>query len=321
METLTQKCISTWNVLLQIKEFSSGIKDFEFLCVPYHDESGNIEADSLNLLHSHNDRIIVSKSDMNGLKGNYVLVVINELCIIQHTYNGFLDDDSMSLLTNYLPYSLISWWAKKQQSTYAISHFAQSLDGKIATYTGESKWIGGDENLVHAHRMRALCDAILIGGNTLQRDHPKLTVRHVDGNNPIKIVVGNSDYPFESVLSSQDKTVFFTTHNGIDKKGLDVVICENKNGFIHPDEILKQLYALNIYSVYIEGGAYTTSQFLLNHALNEIQLYLAPSIMGSGIANFTLPAIGGIDEAIRFTHHRFFNMGTGIMFAGRLNIS
>ncbi|MEO1451963.1 MAG: dihydrofolate reductase family protein, partial [Bacteroidota bacterium] len=72
-------------------------------------------------------------------------------------YGDFSPEESV-FITHYLPYALLALQAKKQQRAISIGHFAQTLDGKIATETGESRWIGNPENLTHAHRMRALCD-------------------------------------------------------------------------------------------------------------------------------------------------------------------
>ena len=81
--------------------------------------------------------------------------------------------------------------ARRAQRSFTVSHFAQSLDGRVATDFGDSRQIGCAENLVHAHRMRALCDGILIGATTLRVDRPALNVRYAEGPDPARIVVGS----------------------------------------------------------------------------------------------------------------------------------
>src|SRR5213083_1641814 len=70
-----------------------------------------------------------------------------------------------------------------------VGHLGQSLDGFIATHAGESRWVTGPENMVHMHRMRALCDAVIVGAGTVAADDPQLTTRLVDGPNPIRVVL------------------------------------------------------------------------------------------------------------------------------------
>jgi len=73
---------------------------------------------------------------------------------------------------------------------------------------------------------------------------------------------------------------------------------------------------LDICSVYVEGGAYTSSNFLINRALQQIQIYLGPLIFGSGISNFTFPMINDVAESVKFNEHHFIPMGEGVLFYG-----
>ena len=97
---------------------------------------------------------------------------------------------------------------------FAVSHFAQSLDGRIATLAGDSKRIGSPSNLVHAHRMRALSDGVLIGSRTLRRDRPRLTVRHVAGAQPARIVLASSDEGIDALAGIEGGPVYVVGGNG-----------------------------------------------------------------------------------------------------------
>ncbi|MDH5604452.1 MAG: dihydrofolate reductase family protein, partial [Cyclobacteriaceae bacterium] len=112
-----------------------------------------------------------------------------------------LSREAQHFLSLYLPICFYQMKAKKRKSAFTIAHFAQSLDAKIATENGASQWIGNEENLIHAHRMRALCDGVLIGAKTLKTDKPRLTVRHVEGPDPVRIVMGDGDYDFSSLAA------------------------------------------------------------------------------------------------------------------------
>ena len=200
-----------------------------------------------------------------------------------------------------------------------VLHFAQTLDGRIATTEGNSKWISNSEDLVHAHRMRALCDAVLIGSNTLKTDKPALTVRHVEGPSPAKIVVGKHDCEFDSLLQNNGNVLFFTT--GPDD-GLNHVLrirIPTQNNVIPPSQILKELYKRNILTIYIEGGSITASTFLQDCSLDYLQLFLAPKLFGSGISNFSLPEIRNVAESVNFQYSSFLPMGDGVLFNGMLS--
>jgi len=132
-------------------------------------------------------------------------------------------------LKKYLPYCFLSLKAKRLKRAISTTHFAQTLDAKIATNTGDSKWIGNDENLIHAHRMRALCDGVLVGRRTVEADEPKLNVRHVCGQDPVRIVLGNPNSDFNSLLNCSDAKILYieggatTTSIFIKSKAVDVI--------------------------------------------------------------------------------------------------
>lgn len=236
---------------------------------------------------------------------------------------GVLSEQSVDFLKKYLPLCFLSILAKKQNRTISIAHFAQTLDGKIATCDGDSKWIGGKENLIHAHRMRALCDGILIGNHTLKADNPSLTVRLVSGDNPKRIVIGTTCHNYNSLFeSAPEKIIIIGKQNGYDQstQQLDYLPLEKTNGMIPPVTILENLYQQKaISSVYIEGGAKTTSYFLNQNAIDVLQLHIAPMLFGSGKSAINLPIIQEVKQAIQFSKYQFHKIGSEIMFSGFLN--
>lgn len=220
-------------------------------------------------------------------------------------------------INTYLEYCFCSLKAHKLKRAFGISHYAQSLDGKIATRAGNSKWISHYDDLVHCHRMRALCDGILIGTNTLKNDKPRLNVRYVRGDNPVKIVLGNSSPSFLSLMQDNEQIIHFTTKPPPNELGVDQIMIPKKSAV--PLFVMRQLYKIGIHSVFIEGGSKTISSFLEQKMIDEIQLYLSPTVFGSGLSNFNLKVIQNVDEAIGFSRHEFIPMGNGMLFRGTVN--
>ena len=221
------------------------------------------------------------------------------------------------LLRVYTPYCFAPMYAKRWKRAFAVSHFAQSLDGRIATVSGDSKWIGNQANLIHAHRMRALCDGILIGAKTLVTDRPQLTVRHVPGTNPTRIVLGAAfDHLDHLKQVSEAPICVISSRPMIDPVDVKTVTLARHNGLISSTQILEALYHLGIYSVYIEGGATTTSHFLRECMLDVVQLHIAPMIFGSGLNAFAMPLIQQAAESIRFASHTYVPVDDDIMFVG-----
>ncbi len=219
----------------------------------------------------------------------------------------------------YLPYCFTNYRARQLERCISIAHFAQSLDGKIATLEGDSRWIGNEENLIHAHRMRALCDGIVVGNNTIRYDQPRLTVRKVEGKNPKRIVIGNSKVDMSSLLAScTDPVLVISNQFSYENKQLEPLLVASVNCKIGSQDVLTALYHKGIRSIYIEGGAKTTSNFLSDKAVDILQLHIAPIVFGSGKQGIVLPDIKTVEESRQFKHFEFFPIGNSVMFVGVL---
>lgn len=241
------------------------------------------------------------------------------MMVLDYLYE--LEEEVVDFLGTYMPYCFLPIRARQQHRAVAIAHFAQSLDGKIATREGNSKWIGNEENLVHAHRMRALCDSILIGSRTLRADHPALTVRLVEGNNPHKVILCSSENDFSSLQAdySSSLIVIGTGEDPCIDRATYVKLPPGPHGRVMSTDILQHLYALGLHTVYIEGGSTTTSQFLQDRSIDILQLHIAPLIFGSGLESFSLPSIDTVDEAIQFGQFYYKPIGDTFMFVGEIS--
>ncbi len=216
----------------------------------------------------------------------------------------------------YLQVCLADLHAEYKGRSVSFAHFAQSLDGRIATPTGKSRWISCRENLLHAHRMRALCDGILIGANTLLRDKPSLNVRHVPGPDPVKVILGNPEMDYSSLKKDYGRILVLSSEQLQEEEGVEFIHIQGNKRIMDPEMILKKLYDKGLRSVFIEGGAYTTSAFMARGQVDVLQVYSAPKILGSGVSSFTLPLIDEVDESVLFTKYEFVPMGDGMLFCG-----
>ncbi len=307
-----------WNAILNLKEAIKAYPQPIHTCWINGDTAVvhiNKEPSDLNrtiLIHCDNEAPAVADV------ATFLLTSVGNITLANP--KGF-NEAEVLFLKKYLPYCFISLKAKRLKRAITITHFAQTLDAKIATNTGDSKWIGNSENLIHAHRMRALCDGVLVGSRTVEADNPKLNVRHVTGKNPVRIVLGNPNSDFKSLLNcSNEKILVFGKEKLKVSAPLESIVLPSKcpKFGIKPLAILSKLFQLGIHAVYIEGGAKTTSNFINSNAVDILQLHIAPMIFGSGKASITLPNIETVKEAISFQEYNFLPFGDSMMFTGFL---
>jgi diaminohydroxyphosphoribosylaminopyrimidine deaminase/5-amino-6-(5-phosphoribosylamino)uracil reductase len=172
---------------------------------------------------------------------------------------------------------------------FVVLKIAQSLDGKIATATGDSQWITGKNSRKFVHRLRAVYDAVAVGAGTVRADDPELTVRLVKGDNPYRIIISSKlDFPANSVLLKNNddcKTIVATSLNStkkLGKKNLTVwKINALKNGLSLAD-FLDKAARFGITSILIEGGAGLATSFVRRALVDKFHFIMAPTIIGRG---------------------------------------
>lgn len=242
----------------------------------------------------------------------------DDLIVLERIVDGDLPPAAAAMLELDLPYCLAPLHARRIGRAFSVSHFAQSLDGRIATRVGDARWIGCDENRLHAHRMRALCDGILIGAHTLRIDRPALTVRHAEGEDPVRIVVGDAGDVACLEQAGPGAIVLIGADDGPSSAQVEHVVLPRVDGRISTSAILEALYRAGILSVYIEGGATTTTTFLAEGNIDVLQLHISPLIIGPGVNSFTRPSIHAVRDSVRFAPHVYRSIGDGMMFVGRV---
>ncbi len=199
----------------------------------------------------------------------------------------------------------------------AVGQLGQSLDGRIATLSGHAQYINGAEGLAHLHRLRAVVDAVVVGAGTVRADDPQLTVRHVSGPSPARVVIdprGSLPATARAFAADGIRRLAITREDAPPPPaGVEALRLPLTDGIFSPSAILDALAALGLRRVLIEGGAWTLSHFLSAGCLHRLHVVVAPVIMGSGIAGLTLPPIDRMNEALRVPM-RAHSLGDEVLF-------
>jgi diaminohydroxyphosphoribosylaminopyrimidine deaminase / 5-amino-6-(5-phosphoribosylamino)uracil reductase len=185
-----------------------------------------------------------------------------------------------------------------------VGQIGQSLDGRIATESGHSKYINGPAGLAHLHQLRALVDAVVIGVGTAIADDPQLTVRRVAGPQPARVVIDPKGRLCAHARMFADDGVrrLLITAQGTHcapPSGVEIIALPADDGQIPPSAILAALAGHGMRRMLIEGGANTVSRFLAAGCLDRLHVMVAPIILGAGGFGLTLPPIERADQAHR----------------------
>ncbi|HEY9881088.1 MAG TPA: bifunctional diaminohydroxyphosphoribosylaminopyrimidine deaminase/5-amino-6-(5-phosphoribosylamino)uracil reductase RibD [Leptolyngbyaceae cyanobacterium] len=177
-----------------------------------------------------------------------------------------------------------------RQRPLGILKYAMTLDGKIATTTGHSAWVTGPEARAAVHRLRATCDAVVVGGNTVRQDNPHLTTHGHSQHNPLRIVLSRTlDLPLDAHLWSQDEasTLVFTQASAslerqtyLQQQGVEVVLLDD----LTPKAVMAQLHERGCAAVLWECGGTLAAEAIREQAIQKIWAFIAPKIIGGQTA-------------------------------------
>jgi riboflavin-specific deaminase-like protein len=208
-------------------------------------------------------------------------------------------------------------------------HYAQTLDGRIATCTGHSQWISGEESLCLAHRLRAEHEAVMVGRGTVLADNPRLTVRLVPGRSPIRIVIDSTLRTPEHAHVLTDgaaPTLVATTARAprdrvesLRLRGIEVaVLAEDEQGQVCLPELMRYLGERGIKTVLVEGGRGLITGLLRQRLVDRLIVCIAPKIVGAGIEAIGDLGIDTMDGALTFTQSSVTTLGEDIIFDGQV---
>jgi riboflavin-specific deaminase-like protein len=202
---------------------------------------------------------------------------------------------------------------------------AQTLDGRIATATGDSQWISGDASLRLAHELRASHDAVLVGIGTVLGDDPRLTVRLVPGDNPLRIVVDTRlRLPLSCHLLSEEpeRTIIAAAESAcqaraaaIRERGARILPTRTTaDGRVDLADLLRQLAAEGVRSLMVEGGACIVTSLLRARLVDRMVVSVAPKLLGTGVEAIGDLGIRRLADAMTFTRTSVRQLGDDVIF-------
>ena len=226
------------------------------------------------------------------------------------------DDARLELISLYLP--ICSGTAARPLT---VGHLGQSLDGFIATRSGDSQTVTGGDNIVHLHRMRALCDAVVVGAGTVAADDPQLTTRHVPGSNPLRVVfdprrrlmptfgVFTDGTAPTLYICARSRVAPGESHMG--RAAIAVIVGGSPGD--EAAQALRLLHDRGCARIFIEGGGVTVSRFLQADLLDRLQIAIAPILIGEGRPTVRLAPQVRLRDCRR-PGYRVFRMGGDVLF-------
>ncbi|MCZ4314464.1 RibD family protein [Comamonadaceae bacterium G21597-S1] len=202
---------------------------------------------------------------------------------------------------------------------WVIAQLGQSLDGCIATRTGDARFVNGPDILTHLHRLRALADAVIVGAGTVAIDDPQLTVRHVPGRNPARILfdpqlqLASRIAGVRCLADAQSPVWWMCDARWQDaatqlvgaQRVLAVPDLLRSDGTPRIGAALDALHARGLGLLFVEGGGVTVSRFLAQGALDRLHLAVAPLIIGSGRPGLRFPGPDHLGDCRRPVFHMY----------------
>ena len=265
-------------------------------------------------------RVVVGTPDPNPQVNGRSIEALKQRGI--ETRVGVLEEECRRLNEVYFKYI-------RTGVPFITLKFAQTLDGRIASATGDSRWISSSPSLKLAHRLRSLHDAVLVGVGTVLADDPQLTVRLVKGRNPLRVVADSTlKTPLTAKALADQKsapTVLATTKradpgklSAMENAGIEVVVvAEEKGGRLDLSDLFRKLGERGISSVLVEGGAGLITSVLRDRLADRLVVIVAPRIMGKGIE-----AVGDLDitdvrQALALSFVKTFRSGDDLVIEAR----
>lgn len=242
-----------------------------------------------------------------------------------HVEYGFLQDELRKQNEVFF-----KWIEHKKP--FIVLKVAMTLDGKIATATGQSKWITNETSRAYGYKLRDIYDGIMVGINTVIEDNPMLTARVDGGKNPIRIVVDSSlkiDINANVVQDKSAKTIIATTDKAdkdkilkLQAQDVDVIVVDkDENDKVDIEKLLDILGQQNICSILVEGGATLSGSFVARKLVDKVYFFIAPKIVGGKEAKTPVAGTGilNLQEALALKDIQIEKLEEDILIIGRVD--
>lgn len=242
-----------------------------------------------------------------------------------HVEYGFLQDELRKQNEVFF-----KWIEHKKP--FIVLKAAMTLDGKIATATGQSKWITNETSRAYGYKLRDIYDGIMVGINTVIEDNPMLTARVAGGKNPIRIVVDSSlkiDINANVVQDKSAKTIVATTDKAdkdkilkLQAQDVDVIVVDkDENDKVDIEKLLDILGQQNICSILVEGGATLSGSFVAKKLVDKVYFFIAPKIVGGKEAKTPVAGTGilNLQEALALKDIQIEKLEEDILIIGRVD--
>lgn len=239
-----------------------------------------------------------------------------------HVEHGFLEDEARALNEVFL-----KWIMHKQP--FVVLKAAMTLDGKIATAVGQSKWITNETSREYGYKLRDIYDGIMVGINTVIADNPSLTARVEGGKNPVRIVVDSSlKIPLTANLltDKQAPVIIATTKRASSEKiiqlenlGVEVLIVDtDKDNRVDIEKLIEILGQKNICSILVEGGAEIHGSLVAHKLIDKVYFFIAPKLVGGKNAKTPVAGVGisDLNDAIELQTMTTENLAGDILITG-----
>lgn len=235
---------------------------------------------------------------------------------------GILESECYKLNEVFMKYIV-------KKEPFVVMKTGMSLDGKIATYSGESKWITEEKSRENVHNLRNELTGIMVGINTVLKDNPQLTCRVNGGRNPIRIIVDstlkipidckivNTAKEVETIIATTDKANLDKI-NSLEDKGVKIIVVPSKNGKVNLKELMIALGNLKIDSILLEGGGTLNFSALEEGIVDKVKIYIAPKIIGGKDSKTPIEGKGidNLKDAFKITNLSVSTIGEDILVEG-----
>jgi len=207
---------------------------------------------------------------------------------------------------------------------FVVLKYAQSMDGRIATGTGDSKWISGEEERAVSHALRARCDAVMVGVGTVIADDPELTVRMVPGSSPMRVVVDSRlRIPLGArVLDDRAASLIITTTRAarakrvrLRQQNVAVRTVAAGPGGVDLPAALRLLRTMGVESLLVEGGAELITSMLGHLLVDRLVVAVAPLILGEGVQGVGDLGVGSVGDGLRLGRPSVHPVGDDVLLA------